>query len=180
MGRNRYRYDHKGNLTGFYSDDSPFDRMLKKVGCFFVPVLFAAPFIVGVFSSEREDQDVAENGDLESISEIAEDDSIKEIQSLEAKPVISEAKPRPRISEPIRPNLSASAGLRELTGEQQSAVQQALLEAFESGEAVRWQADGLEGYAIPSVSANSEGCRAVSYSVDAFADWQSPAEIICP
>lgn len=61
-----------------------------------------------------------------------------------------------------------------------SKVDQAMQQAFEAGEPVRWEDGDLKGYAVPSAVEESSGCRSVYYSIDGREDWQSATKTICP
>lgn len=61
-----------------------------------------------------------------------------------------------------------------------SKVDQAMQQAFEAGEPVRWEDGDIKGYAVPSAVEESSGCRSVYYSVDGRDGWQSATKVICP
>jgi hypothetical protein len=57
-------------------------------------------------------------------------------------------------------------------------VQGAIRSAFISGQPERWEAQGMKGYAVPSV-ADSKGCRNISYSVDSQRSSNLPTTKVC-
>ncbi|MEO0462872.1 MAG: hypothetical protein AAF127_07060 [Pseudomonadota bacterium] len=54
-----------------------------------------------------------------------------------------------------------------------------VLEAVTAGTAVRWSADGMSGYVVPS-DANEVGCRDYYFTDDDRADWRSATQRYCP
>ncbi len=64
--------------------------------------------------------------------------------------------------------------------EPNSEIKAAMASAFETGQPVRWEANGAKGYAVPSEAEASTGCRQVHYSDDERSGWTSPPETICP
>lgn len=59
-------------------------------------------------------------------------------------------------------------------------IRSAMTSAFETGQPVRWEGEGVKGYAVPSEAEASSGCRQVYYSEDDRPGWTSPPETICP
>jgi hypothetical protein len=49
---------------------------------------------------------------------------------------------------------------------QSQAVKDAIHRALVSGATQRWQDGALSGYAVPSVTAGANGCRAIRYTID--------------
>jgi hypothetical protein len=74
-------------------------------------------------------------------------------------------------------NAEAEAPLQPLP----NALQSAMNEAARTGTPIRWAADGLKGYAVPSVEASSANCRSAYYNIDSRGSgWHSPIDQICP
>jgi hypothetical protein len=135
-----------------------------------------------VFSSDRNEEAINQE---KNIDQINRDQSNKLDRSIEyplGKSETSTEKDRDPSenveSEYIDANFASDV---QMTSDLASdpIVRGAIDEAFRIGGTVRWESQGLRGYAVAS-TANSEGCRQVRYSVDNRPADEFPNIKICP
>lgn len=75
---------------------------------------------------------------------------------------------------------SPSANERIVDPGNSDEVKAAVQKAFTEAKAVRWKANGDQGYAVPSEEANSVGCRSIYYTSEKLgADWRSQVQTVC-
>jgi len=86
----------------------------------------------------------------------------------------------PATSEPEPESDNVEKAKNSAKIEMPEGVRSAMNAAFQSGETVRWEADGTKGYAVPSEPDATSGCRQVHYSDDSRSGWTSQPETICP
>lgn len=184
MGRNRYRYNSRGKLVSFSSDESPLERGCTKILTWIgLPALLLLFWAAGSGEQDTNYQSIPNdevgslqerNGPTSVELERANSDTLVEESEEGAASIVKPVTQAAEVTEPILdPSVDPTAIVpRELLG---AAIQ----EALETGNPVRWSANGEQGYVVPSAPQEETGCRTIYYSIDSQPSWQSPQETIC-
>lgn len=186
MAGERYRYDSKGKLVGFSSDQSPFQRGCSKVLGIGALGFFGLFFLFGGGT----DQETS----YEPLNEITDQAPLPEMDNAVDKAELEYEEAAKPSNEPNAASASdqsaseagmqATSPVADMAGSSpqlpsKTVIDRAMRKAFEAGQPVRWESNGLQGYAIPSAPQEETGCRSLYYSIDSRPDWQSKPETIC-
>lgn len=172
MAKNRYRYDASGRLAGYSSDRPPLSHTLRK-WIFWTVLILGFLYIVGGTESEDREKAAVKEAYSSDTSLIDEGHFSAGTEAIDAVQLTETNENQPTdnpISQPLR---SDSVELSVL---EEREINQAIREAFLSGDPVRW----FRGYAVPSDPDPISGCRQVNFSDDEKPGWQSTPQTVCP
>ena len=105
-------------------------------------------------------------------------------QTARANELLDEASAteQPNVEPIMALDESMEEGANPVSGDKSDtpSLKEAMRKAFQTGQPSRWEEMQEAGFAIASEADKISGCRNVSYSLDARADWQSKPETFCP
>jgi hypothetical protein len=171
VANNRYRYDGKRRLISYSSDRPPFMHSILKWG-------FWSVLIIGLLYFAGGTGDQSNDNGTNDISNESSDQLLNEGQGLDSIETASVCEPIDD-SSPQESPVESQPLVREQAVDAEPSVteiDQAIRHAFDEGKPVRWS----RGYAVPSETEPSTGCRQIYYSIDGRDGWQSPTSTICP